>query len=476
MEPTHVLLEKLNRGVITRREFFKRLAALGLATPMILAALEGKAAAQEGKLAPEFPSQDEINNNPIVFRGWAYEPATVESNVQNFEAMYTENVDYQTVTGDYGLIIDTMQLNSEPLDLFYAHEDAIPRYFAQDKLLDYEMWWDIDRAKAEMYQAWLDAWTWTDGKLYGLPYYTAVRGSIMINKTLASKAGIESVQLTNWDDFYALCLQLKKDGVADHPLLHHWFGTSWATTWQFLWDCHNRGIQLFAAEEDYRPLFDENHEAVKVVETWQNLFAAGVHPESAFNMEEGQFIDAFASGQYVFSPQQTYDARRFNDPSRSQIAGMVDYATPPAGVSWGKLEMGGYLMPKRQRSDQQLARVLRHNAYYGYRDLNAQLTVAKRWAIEQALGSGYKGILEDPDVLAAYTQWMPGGERQFTDMKAYFDQVAWDNFYHCPWHGEFLSLGKAELEPAILGRQSAKDAITNLRSATDELYDRFKTS
>jgi hypothetical protein len=93
VEPAHVLLEKFNRGLITRREYLKRLAALGLATPMVLAALEGRAAAQETpKIAPEFPSQDEINGKPVVFRGWAYEPTTVEDNVKNFEEMYTENV------------------------------------------------------------------------------------------------------------------------------------------------------------------------------------------------------------------------------------------------------------------------------------------------------------------------------------------------------------------------------------------------
>src|SRR4051812_36953637 len=134
MESAHVLLEKLNRGTITRREYFKRLAAAGLATPMVLAALHGTAAAQETpKIAPEFPSQDDINGKQVVFRGWAYEPTTVESNVQNFEAMYSENVDYQTVSGDYGLIISTMQLNSEPLDTFYSHPDGMPRYIAQDK-------------------------------------------------------------------------------------------------------------------------------------------------------------------------------------------------------------------------------------------------------------------------------------------------------------------------------------------------------
>jgi multiple sugar transport system substrate-binding protein len=324
-----------------------------------------------------------------------------------------------------------------------------------------------------MYPAFLEAWTWRDGKLYGLPYYTAVRGTMMVNLALAEKAGITEVQLTTWDDFYELVRQLKRDGVAEYPLLHHWFGTPWATTWQFLWENQNRGIALFDFEDDYRPLFDENHESVAVLELWATLFAEGVHPESAFNMQEGDFVDAFATGQYVFSPQQTYDGKRFNDPALSQIAGMVDFAIPPAGQPWGKFEMGGYLLPKRERTDPQLARVFRHNSFYGYRDLNDELFVAKRWAVDRALNSGYRSILEDPDVLAAYSEWMPGGERQFNSMQTYFDQVQWDPFYHSPWFNEFLLLGKAELEPAILGRQSPADAIRNLRAGTDDLWERF---
>lgn len=474
MQSAHTLLEKLNRGLITRREYFKRLAALGVATPAVLAAIEGASAAQDAPIAQEFPPQEEIDANPVVFRGWAFETDVVEDNVRIFEEMYDENVDYQTVTGDYDLIIDTMQLNNERLDMFYSNESGIARHTITDKLLDYESWWDVERAKEEMYPAFRDAWTWKDGKLYGLPYYTSVRGTMMINKVLAEKAGISELQLTTWDDFYDLVRELKRDGVTEFPLLHHWFGTIWATTWQFLWECQNRGIQLFDFEDDYRPLFDENHESVKVLETWQTLFAEGVHPESSFNMQEGDFVDAFATGDFVFSPQQTYDGKRFNDPARSQIAGMVDWATPPVGQPWGKFEMGGYVLPKRERTDQQLARVYRHNSFYGYRDINDELFVAKRWAIEKALNSGYRSILEDADVLASYQEWMPGGERQFNDMKTYFDQVQWDPFYHSPWFLEFLLLGKAELEPAILGRQSPADAIRNLRSGTNDLYERFR--
>ncbi len=486
MDPIYVHLEKLQRGLITRREFFKRAAVLGFTTPAVVAALQGcvspippqasrDTSGPTRKIAPDLPPAGEIRANPIIFRGWAYETDVVEDNVKKFVALYDENVDYRTVTGDYGLIIDTSHITKQPLDMYYGNESNIARHAPSGNLLDYEMWWDIDKAKAEMYPAFKDAWTWRDGKLYGLPYYTAVRATIMINRPLLQKAGLEHYELTTWDDFYDLCRRLKKDRVAEYPLLHHWFGTIWATTWQFLWECHNRGIKLFDHEDGYRPLFDQNHESVKVLENWQALFAEGIHPASAFNMQEGDYIDAFAKGEFVFSPQQTYDNKRFNDPAKSRIAGMVDWATPPKGKPWGKFEMGGYLLANRPRDDKQLARVLRHNTFYGYRDKNGALFVAKRWAIEKALNSGYREILEDKDVLAAYQSWMPGGERQFNDMKTYFSQVVWDPFYHCPWISEFLRVGKAELEPVILGSKAPKEAIENMRGVCDKLFERFKS-
>lgn len=475
MEPLHVVLDKYRRGVISRREYLKRAVALGVSTPLLLSALEETGKAQDSQtLSPTFPPQDEIDGNPIVFKGWVFETDVVEDNVRIFEDMYNENVAYETITGDYGLIIDTMQLNKDPLDMFYGHESEVARYMGMGGLLPYNDWWDFDRAVSEMYPAFVDAWTWKDGKLYGLPYYTAIRGTIMINLALSEKAGISELQLTTWDDFYDLCTELKRDGVAEHPLLHHWNGTSWATAWQFLWECQNRGIALFDFEDDYRPLFDGDHESARVLERWHQLFADGVTPESSFNMQEGDYIDAFAKGEYVFSPQQTYDAKRFNDPALSQIAGMVDWASPPPGKPWGKYEMGGYIMPFRDRSDEEVARVLRHNSFYGYRDINDELFVAKRWAVEKALNSGYRSILEDPDVLEAYKQWMPGGDRQFKDMQVYFDQVEWDPIYMSPWFSEFLLLAKAELEPAILGSQSPKDSLNNLRKGTDELWERFR--
>lgn len=477
MEPVYVQLEKYKRGLITRREYFKRLAALGAATPAILAWLEGGGvyAQETATIAPEFPPQDQIDGTPIVFRGWAYEPTVVEDNVRIFEEQFTENVDYQTVSGDYDLIIDTMQINNEPLDMFYGHEIGIGRYILQGQLLDYSSWWDFERATAEMLPAFTEAWTWRgDGKLYGLPYFSSIRGTIMVNTALTEKAGIDGVQLTTWDDFYALCRQMKTDGVVEYPLLNHWFATPWATAWQFLWENANRGIDLWDFEDAYKPLFGGDHESTKTLETWAGLFADGIHPESSFNMSEGGYVDGFATGDFMFSPQQTYDGKRLNDPANSQIAGLVDFATPPEGAPWGKIEQGGYLLPKRDRDDQQLARVYRHNSFFGYRDINDELFVAKRWAIDHALNSSYSAILEDPDVLAAYAEWMPGGERQFNDMGQYFRNAVWNPFHQCPWFLEWQIPAKEELESAILGRKSPQDAMNSLAEASNELWERYR--
>ena len=479
MEPIYVQLDKLQRGLITRREFLKRAAILGLTTPAVLAALEGcgqQAATTRApgtKLTAPDPNADESKSQPIIFRGWAYETATVEDNVKKFNAEYKENVDYKTLTGDYGVIIDTMLANKEPLDLYYAHEDTIPRHAPAGRLLDFEGWWDVEKAKADMYPSIKNALSW-EGKLYALPYYTAIRACIMVNKALLKKTGMETVQLKSWPEFYDLCRQMKKEGVAQTPLLHHWFAPSWAAAWQFLWECQNRGIALFDFEQEAKPLFDANHESVKVLEDWAQVFKDGLVPESVFNLQEGDYIDAFAKGEYLFSPQQTYDGKRFNDPARSNIAGMVDFATPPPGKPWGKLEIGNYTLPNRQRDDKFLARVYRLHSWFGYRDKAGKLFVAKRWALEQALGSGYKEILEDKEVLDSYAKWMPGKDRQFKDMQTYYDQVVWDRFYHVGWQSEFLNAAKAQLDPAILGKKSPKDAITDLRAEVDKVWERFR--
>ena len=175
MEPAHVLLEKLNRGLITRREYFKRLAALGLATPMVLAASKAQRRRKTtATIAPEFPSQDEINGNADRLPGLGLRADHRRGQRPHLRGEYTENVDYQTVSGDYGLIIDTMQLNNEPLDMFYSHESGIARHVVTRTSCSTTNRGGISSApKRRCTPPFGTPGPGTDGKLYGLPYYTA---------------------------------------------------------------------------------------------------------------------------------------------------------------------------------------------------------------------------------------------------------------------------------------------------------------
>ena len=70
-------------------------------------------------------------------------------------------------------------------------------------------------------------------------------------------------------------------------------------------------------------------------------------------------------------------------------------------------------MPKRDTdTEEKLARKYRLAGFFGYRDQveGGELYVAKRWAIEAALNSGYKAILQDPEVIEAYNEWLPDPE------------------------------------------------------------------
>ena len=136
-----------------------------------------------------------------------------------------------------------------------------------------------------------------------------------------------------------------------------------------------------------------------MLQEWRKLVEEEIVPEGVFTMGEADYIDAFAKGTYAFSPQQIYDLKVFNDPNKSQVAGQVA-PVPVVDQPWGMIDEGIYAVANRNQSEDRTARDYRLAGFFGYRDQieGGELYVAKRWAIEAALNSGYTAILEDPEV------------------------------------------------------------------------------
>lgn len=485
-KPIYEHFEDMRKGRISRRDFFKRSAAAGGATAVVANYLDTphaaaapqrrfsltRAAAQASPLAP--PADGVDTSESLVFRGWNYRPEVVQDNTGLFNEKYTENVDYQTVTGDYIAIMENFHIANQPLDFAYANPATLFRWSVPGWVHDYERWWNVEAARGEMYEGVRDSLT-IDGRLYGLPYFVSARGTVAANNVLLEQAGVTPEEWpTTWAELYAMCRQLKADGVAETPLLPHWFaaGVWFGISWGYLLECLNTGAVLFG--ENNEPVFDDA--SLAVLTEWRALLEEGVVPESVFTMGEADYIDAFNQGTYVFSPQQIYDLKVFNDPNVSQIAGQV-YALPVVEQPWGMIDEGIYSLPNRNDSDDKLARKYRLGGYFGYRDEieGGELFVAKRWAIEAALNSGYTEILEDPEVIAAYNEWLPDPAMLDT-LNGVLNACPFPRVWQTFWWEEWNAQAMTDLPQAVLGQRPVEEVHAALKTLAEELVARYQTS
>ena len=484
-KPIYEHYDDLMKGRITRREFFKRAAAAGAATPLIVSYLNNpeaaaasarprfsltRAMAQADRLQPPGPDVD--TSEQLVFRGWNYRPEVVQDNTSRFNDQFNENVDYQTITGDYIAIMENFHIAKQPLDMAYANPATLFRWSVPGWVHDYERWWNVDDARGEMYDGVRESFT-INGKLYGLPYFVSARGTICANNAILSKAGITPDQYPKtWAELYEQCRQLKADGVVETPFLPHWFaaGVWFGVSWGYLLECLNTGAVLF--DENNLPVFDDA--SLAMLEEWRRLLEEGIVPQGVFTMGEADYIDAFAKGTYAYSPQQIYDLKVFNDPAVSQIAGQV-YAVPAVEQPWGLLDEGIYTVPARDDSDEKLARKYRLAGWFGYRDAEegGELFVAKRWAIEAALNSGYRAILEDPEVIEAYNAWLPDPAMLQT-LNGILEVCPFPRVWHTFWWEEWNAQAMTELPKAILGQAPVEEVHANLKRLAEELVERYQ--
>ena len=410
----------------------------------------------------------------LIMNGWGYRPDIVKENIRIFCEQLNENAEYEVISGDYPAIMESKFLAGAKVDVCYGNPfhgvrwytrgfvrsltKVIPEYFGEDllkKILD------------DMYPSVRAGWTTVDGQLIALPYFTSARGNILYNELLTEKAGIDEVP-SSWWDLYEKVELVKKKGVSETPFLPHWFKEWFGIAWGFLFEVMNRSKSpdgkdcLF--DEDFNPVFGPDTEAGKVLKDWASLWEKGLVPKGVLTMTEADYLAAFGTGVYAYSPQQTYDLKTFNDPAHSKFAGHCRLV-PVKEHSWGLLDMGGYHLCTPE-DDPDFKRALQLELWYGYRDINGVLYVAKKWAIETALNSGYREILEDPEVIAAYNKWMPYPEELEYEKKI-MEVVPFPWIWKAPWYLDWQTRASDLLPMAVTGQRKPEDVIK-------ELYDYAK--
>ena len=443
-----------------RREFGTLAAAVGLAaTPF------GRASAATDPL-------EATSGKPVYFRGWQFATDVVQSNVKRYNDAEHGNVDYATVTGDYPSIMEQSLIAKADLDVLYANPSSAVRYYEGGWVLPAETLPAIAEIKADLLPTFAEAWTYK-GNLLGLSYFASTRGCIHTNLLAYGKAGFSDKDFPkDWDALYDQVYVLHEKGVAT-PFLPHWFSEYFGLSWGFVMEVLDRGNKI-ADPDTHKPVMttDPNGAAYKTLAQWKKLWNSKLVPQEVLTYNEAAFIDAYASGRYVFSPQQIYDLQTFNKPGRSQIAGH-DTILPVVDQPWGLIDSAMYVMTDRPRRKPVTDDVKKFASWYGYKDNTGQIAVGERWMQDNMLFSAYKSIMDSPVTEARIKLACARSGDYDVVLDVYKATPFPTGIWRVVWSEEFNSYLRDVLSKFLLNDGDIVKTITAMNDQISSLNDKY---
>lgn len=365
----------LENYLLSRRRVLRGMVAASVAAPLARPAFAAPA-------------------TPLTFIGWQYQPQIAEANVQTFKQLYDENVAYELVPGDYHPVVETKLLGGQHIDMMYAEEDHIARWHQAGWIRDLEGLPGLDTIKAGLFPVSLQSMSLPDGKLAGLPYY-AGHNAFIYNEEHLQRAGLAVPD--SWASLIEACQKLKKDGITETP-----YNSAWGQKWPEL------SWSLFSCwYAEGAPVFDDKADLVvdaafkTVLEAHQTLYKEQLVAPDIMTLP-GEGVPSYATGRHTFMILHDYDQKVANDPKVSKVAGKVRNALMPGKTHSTFAWTAVYLMGAQPVDVDRDWRLLR---FFGGKSDDGQYHVIKRWALEFGLGSGYKEVMSDPDVVASFSKW-----------------------------------------------------------------------
>jgi len=435
-------------GRLDRRKLVRRAAALGMSASVIAgldAANSSRRAAAQGA--------------PLTMVGWGYHPEIVEDNVNVFKEAYEEQVDYQLTTGgNYHQIVETKLLGGEKPSVMYSESEYMYRWWRAGFVQNVEGLTEnpTEWYKKNMFPFGVQQLSLPNGELAGLPYYSGYN-AFVYNKEHLDKAGLEPP--TTWEEMIEQAKKLQADGISEHPFLsaqgHEWASLSWSIF--AIW--YSEGEPVF--DDQFNPTFADGGVAFKkVIEMHKQWLDEGITPPDILT-QEGESVPAFMTGRHSFMVVHDYDQQGFNLGEKSNVKGMIGNALMPGTArdtfSWTAC----YLMGAREVDRQPAWNLMQ---WLGGRAKDGEYHGNKRWALETGLGCPYPEVMQDPEVLEAWSTWR--------DMDVHVEQLEKSKgravektMWFPEWNWEMMT----QVQDYMQGKQTIDDTINNLVAKVDEL-------
>ncbi|HRY24162.1 MAG: extracellular solute-binding protein [Geminicoccaceae bacterium] len=390
---------------------------------------------------------------PLSFVGWQYNPQIVEENVNIFRELYGENVNYELVPGEYHAVVETKLIGGQKIDMMYAEEDRLVRWWRANWVRDIEDLPGVPEIKAGMFDINVHNMTLPDGKLGGLPYYTGFN-SFVCNQRHLDAAKLEPP--ATWPELLEQCRKLKADGVAEYPYMSAW-QRAWASlSWSLFSIWYSEGAPVFDANFD--PVFDDAFRGV--LEMHRTMYDEELVPADIFTLDQ-EGVPAFATGNHSFMVVHEYDQKVFNDPALSQFAGDCINAVMPGQTRSTFIWTALYLMGKNPVD---LERVWNLQQFFGGKAKDGKYHVATRWALEFGLGTPHKEVIESPEVQAAFGKWKNMEVAAIQQETATTRDVA-----KTMWFPEWDWYMMGEVQDYIRGAQETDELVDKLHDKAVEL-------
>ena len=294
------------------------------------------------------------------------------------------------------------------------------------------------------------------GKIYGMPYYTTA-WVWNYYEELGRKAGLKA-PFASYEELIDQSLKAKRDGLSNYPIIwvagagpEHLLGTWVALTWNMhkakFFD--DRGNHQLGAGSGAR-------QALKwLAETFTKHNISD--PES-LKVQMGGSTNAFKAGQHLYrGPNHHYTLRQINDPSQSSIAGKVKvHGFPGDGRSIANANV--YCMMTAKGNKDWAWKQLQ---YLGGRTKDGEYMQAQKLMREQMFGSGFKSIMDSPELKQAWSQWADVPTLLDTWNKSDFIGDVIQSFLE-PWHLPWTDTINIESHKALRGEITADAACDNI--------------
>lgn len=400
------------------------------------------------------PAQAQDAGVTLEFVVWNYSLDTIADNVRLFEeanpGIKVNVTDY--TWPDYHDSLVLRFRGDTQTDVIYGGQDWLPAWAAAGFLAPLN---EIAPEAIEAYRADLAGFTLNDmtygDGLYGLPYY-ADTISFLYNKRILEEAGIAVP--TTWEEVAEAARQLKGDGM-ERPIVYE-FNQELPNFFDaFVAQVYGRGGDLF--DESGEAIFDQPDNAAFQQLSWlRDVIAEEL---VAFENHESTIIPAMNSGNHAFTIVYNYVLAAMNNTADQPLAGEFALARMP-GEAQSTLGFTKFYAITAQAAADDAQR----EAAWKFVDFMAgpPYAVAKRWAVEKGLGFGQLPLLEDPEVIEAWSGWV--------DMPTLQAQV--ETAHGGTWK-EWTAIWAASFRPlmaqAMIGEASVEDVMSQGAERWNEL-------